>query len=224
MLISIDGLDGAGKSTVCAALVKRFEEKLGEGVTSVTSRHLPAKSYDELSGATSSTIGLALQYISDMTDVAAMDVHKIVSPTDWVIWDRGIFSTMVYQIPGFVSGNACAKLAAAHNLYQLYTFCMKAVFSSAGYTSCDVSSIIDRNVLIDTPVAVCIHRVRARLTDDPYENAVDDVWSRRSYDYWKYMSILGQHIVKPTADTPVYAIVDEIWDNCIKPSLRGHHG
>lgn len=220
MLICLDGLDGAGKTTVAAALVKRLEEWLGDGVTSVTSRHLPERPYAELKASCKNTVGLAFQYISDMMDVAGQDVAKIASKTDWVVWDRGIFSTMVYQGAAISGSNSHERLTTARKILESYYNGLEMLFELHGlpYATCMM------NVLIDTPVAVCIHRVRARCADDPYECAPGDVWAQRSYDYYKYMSIFGTHIVQTVENTPVYAIVDEIWDKCIKEHIRGHNG
>ena len=210
MFLCIDGLDGSGKSTAAETLLEKM--KASGAVEDAAMRHLPAKSLEEITAFAAHPSARAFAYIADMADALNEDMPFISSPTRWMIWDRGIFSTMVYQIPAMGITNLCEQERTARALHENFMLAVHSAFRAYGVNESYYSEFTNAYVLLDTPVGLCMQRAKARGTTDTYEQAEREIWEKRAKDYWRYFNLFGKQIVNTTGKS-ANVVADEIFKN-----------
>ena len=155
MLIVLEGLDGAGKSTQVAALKKYLEKRTG----SLEYIHFPrydAPVYGELiSRFLRGEFGgndvvhpqlVALLFAEDRHG-AAPEIRKALSEGKTVLLDRFVYSNIAYQ---------CAKLPEGPEREKLRTWILETEFGPFGLPRPDI------NIFLDVPISFVEERLSAQ--------------------------------------------------------------
>lgn len=166
-LISVEGLDGTGKTTVCAALVKRLEDQRvsvlhlrepGGTVVGEQIRELLADPSRELGARTE-----LLLFAAARAELVETVLEPALLRGTWVILDRFTDSTLAYQGAGRRLGDPVVR--AANEL------------ATGGLTP-------DRTLLLQAPQTIRAERLRLRgEAADRLEQAGPAMFARTSERY-----------------------------------------
>ncbi len=199
MLITIEGIDGAGKDTVAFALKERL---VLNGVNSNKIVILNEPSINRLGeiARRESTrddieyhnITMAMLMVAARTDNLLSTIIPMVKNGFTVICTRSSLSTLVYQIPGIVTALTPGVIRAVNIAESILT----------------LHSVKELSFLITCDVATSISRMKQRDVLDKFEDVESSVIEERSRLYRSYGSTLG--FIEVSNDGELKDTIDEI--------------
>lgn len=211
MFLTLEGIDGCGKSTVTRLLAERFADHRVKAAV----RHMPRDIVRRnLSGL--STMAQAMLFLTDHAQGMYEAAEVIASKDAWIISDRGWLSTCVYQF-----GEVCEDLTELQFMVDSAGFLLDRAFID-GLRSRRVprpERDIFETVILRTPVEECMKRIAARSERDIFESEDAELWKHRDALYGEIAEYLDIEITKTDGKTPDQ-IADEIWERYIRKHLQ----
>lgn len=199
ILIALEGIDGAGKTTVANLLADKFAKN---GLEAVVVKAPDERFRDFLSRNSFSRPGKVMLYLADMIESYRNIIVPNLHEGRVVITDRSVLSTLVYQKLLPMYGNdpeACILRKMIDALCDLVT----------QYDG-DIRKVA-LTVLLDIPARVGMQRASSHVKDE-YESADLEEWMLRVRMYRAMFDRIGEFrvdAVKLSADEVADAIFAE---------------
>ncbi|MEH3053087.1 MAG: dTMP kinase [Patulibacter minatonensis] len=207
-LISVEGLDGTGKTTVCAALAERLEAR---GVTVLRLREPGGTAVGEAVRGLLADPSRTLEARTELLLFAAARaelVDTVLRPAladgTWVLLDRFIDSTLAYQGAGRQLGDDVVHQANA--------------LATGGL-------VPDRTLLLRAPSAVRAERMGTRgERPDRFEQAGEAMFARAGARYDALLTEDPARVRAVDATGDVRVVVDRAWAataDLLEPATAG---
>lgn len=211
MFLTLEGIDGCGKSTVTRLLAERFADHRVKAAV----RHMPRDIVRRnISGL--STMAQAMLFLTDHAQGLYEAAEVIASKDAWIISDRGWLSTCVYQF-----GEVCEDMTELEFMIDNAGFLLDRAYID-GLRSRRVPRPkwdIFETVIIRTPVEECMKRIAARSERDIFETEDIELWRKRDSLYCAISDYLDIEITDTDGKTPDQ-VADEIWERHIHKHLQ----
>ncbi len=204
--VLLEGVDGAGKSTVANLLVDKFAE---HGFEAIIVKAPDERFRDLLSRNSFSRPGKVLLYAADMLESCKNIVVPHLREGKVVIQDRSVLSTFVYQ-----------NLMNLEGGDDLESFVLREILDRVNDLMTQADTGIRAAVLIallDVPARVAMERSAAHVKDE-YEEAEFEEWARRVRCYRALSDTIDGFRVDA-----MRLSADEVADSILEETLRRHH-
>ena len=218
IFVAVEGLDGSGKTTVAASLVKRMCE---EGITTTLTAEptcgpigilirtlLSAPPSERPEAAT-----MALIFAADRRE-HGVEIQRILDTGTNVVCDRYILTSLVYQV-------ADGLLESDVNSMNGFNFMYKDYEGYSLQKDSDLPPLPTLHIVLDLPVEKALERLEKRgRAFDRFETVEFLTEVRRRYLCFcngGQKALSGVFAVN--ADRPVEEIVEDCW-NLVKAAIR----
>ena len=203
--VLLEGVDGAGKSTVANLLVDKFAKN---GFEAIVVKAPDDRFRDFLSRNSFSRPGKVLLYATDMLEACKNIIEPHLREGKVVIQDRSIMSTFVYQRLLRTNGD------------DSESFVLRNILDRIGDLMRQMESDIRCAVLVallDVPARVAMERSAAHVKDE-YETAELEEWARRVCCYREMIDMVRGFRVDA-----MRLSADEVADSILEQSLQRYH-
>lgn len=197
----LEGVDGAGKSTVANLLVDKFAE---HGFEAIIVKAPDERFRDLLSRNSFSRPGKVLLYATDMLESCKNIVVPHLREGKVVIQDRSVLSTFVYQRLMDLEGGDDLESSVLREILDRVNDLMMQ--SESGLRAAVLVA------LLDVPARVAMKRSAAHVKDE-YEE-----WARRVRCYRALSDTIDGFRVDA-----MRLSADEVADSILEETLRRHH-
>lgn len=204
--VLLEGVDGAGKSTVANLLVDKFAE---HGFEAVIVKAPDERFRDLLSRNSFSRPGKVLLYAADMLESCKNIVVPHLREGKVVIQDRSVLSTFVYQRLIDLEGGDDLESSVLREILDRVNDLMMQ--SESGIRAAVLVA------LLDVPARVAIKRSAAHVKDE-YEEAEFEEWARRVRCYRALSDTVDGFRVDA-----MRLSADEVADSILEEVLRRYH-
>ena len=203
MIIMLEGIDGAGKTSVAKAL----QEKLGDGTVVMK---FPSK---WMAGVLDGTTGMStvFSHMLDMSFEMYKTMRNAVKEGKHVIFDRFWVSTIVYQGISLFGAHPDVEAPEIYKAFGrgIHELMILAMSSALGGVPAD--DIYMGQFLLDLPVDEAKRRLADRGDGDDFDNADDEMFEARAD---LYRSIFRGDTVIGVLDKTPEQIAEEILEKC----------
>lgn len=209
MLLTIEGIDGCGKSTVVRLLAEKFADHRVKAAVRHMPRDLVRKNMNGLA-----PMALAMLFMADHAQGFVDAAEVIASKDAWLVQDRGFLSTAVYQFGDCLGDNPALFDDAVSCSAKLLAITIAEAMGREN----DLDDIHMPIVVLHTPVEECMRRIAARSERDIFETDDIEVWKHRDAIYAYLVKRAGAICIETENKTPAQ-IADEIWERVIQQHL-----
>ncbi|NME52581.1 dTMP kinase [Desulfovibrio piger] len=204
--VLLEGVDGAGKSTVANLLVDKFAE---HGFEAIIVKAPDERFRDLLSRNSFSRPGKVLLYAADMLESCKNIVVPHLREGKVVIQDRSVLSTFVYQRLIDLEGGDDLESSVLREILDCVNDLMMQ--SESGIRAAVLVA------LLDVPARVAMKRSAAHAKDE-YEEAEFEEWARRVRCYRALSDTVDGFRVDA-----MRLSADEVADSILEEVLRRYH-